>query len=128
MRTLSLTGLGGVPSLMPASFRTSALETPSQWSFLVYESAAPGRAMYVPSVRMTQSIFSFWTLALSVVTPYANSSFLLLGSLKTASMSAVISTRRSDLKRCSVSFCLFLLSLAHLPRLVSIFFRMASVV
>ena len=42
-------------------------------------------------------------------------------------MSEVISTRRSDLKRCSVSFCLFLLSLAHLPLFVSIFLRMASV-
>ena len=124
---MSLTGLGGVPSLMPASLRTSAFVTPSQWSFFVYASAAPGRAMYVPSDRMTQSILSFCTLPLRTSWPLLNSSRLRLGSLKTSSMSEVISTRRSDLKRCSVSFCLFLLSLAHLPRFASIFLRMDSV-
>ena len=76
---------------------------------------------------MMQSILSFWALPLRRVAASLNSFLFRIGSFMTLSMSVVISTRRSDLKRCSVSFCLFLLSLAHLPLLVSIFLRMASV-
>ena len=76
---------------------------------------------------MMQSILSFWTLPLRMLWASLNSFLFRTGSFMTLSMSEVISTRRSDLKRCSVSFCLFLLSLAHLPFLVSIFLRMASV-
>ena len=76
---------------------------------------------------MTQSILSFWHLLFSTFCPSRNSFLLRIGSLMTFSMSEVISSRRSDLKRCSVSFCLLRLSFAHLSRLAAIFFRIASV-